>query len=62
MKKFFLLLITVAITSVNAQMYQATKDLTSDWKESSTTFNVVESQEPTNNFLLVNDLFLDDKY
>jgi len=60
MKKFFLLLITVAITSVNAQMYQATKDLTSDWKESSTTFNVVESQEPTNNFLLVNDLFLDD--
>jgi hypothetical protein len=59
MKKLFLLLITGAITSVNAQTYQAPKDLTSDWKESSITFNAVESQEPTNNFLLVNNPVLD---
>jgi hypothetical protein len=59
MKKFFLLLIMGAITSVNAQTYQAPKDLTSDWKESAITFNVVELQEPTSNFLLVSNPILD---
>ena len=44
MKKLFLILITLAITTVNAQMYETPKDLTSDWEEGSTIFNAFESQ------------------
>lgn len=61
MKKLFLILITLAITTVNAQMYETPKDLTSDWEEGSTIFNAFESQETTNTFLLESDFVPDDK-
>ena len=59
MKKLVLLLITSVIISVNAQVYQTPKDLTLDWKESSTTFNVVESQGTFSKVLLESNPVLD---
>ena len=60
MKKLLLILITIVITSVNAQAYQSYGNFTSNKAENLSIFNEVETVEKISNSLLDSYLVIDN--